>query len=1109
MMRKYLSLFFIFLCALMAVCLEATGAPVSSQTQPVKGHAPVVTGVGITGPGTPVAGDTLRLGGTFSDPDGDAESGSLLQWYHSDGTPVATGQEYVIQAADAGKRIQAGYTPKTDPALTDPDTGTEVKSALTLLIMGKPDGTQSTFTRTSPVTNTISADGSDKAVLTLTLKDIAGNPVSGIAGRLSLAHTATSGTDAVLLTTDDKGNGVYDFLVTGTDPGTIVFTPQLDGVNLTTTPATQTLIFTGTLSQAQLTTGSLTVTRDNAVADDSATNQVRAVVTDNAGRPVAGATVSFSTVLPAHITTSTGVTDITGVATASLASPKSGPVNVTATVTSPNTGSTQTVPVTFTAGMPLTANSTLAVSHASITANGGGTGGTSIVTLALKDAKNNPVTGRTDVAFTVSGVTGTTLTAVTESPAESGVYTATLSGTTSGTATVGTTVGGSAFSATPAIRTVTLTPDLSTAVVSGLDNTTSAATKLANNTDLHSLQATVQDANGNPVPGAVVAFSVTAKSGAGGTPVLSSATGTTDVSGKTPLITLKDTTAETVTVTARVSTNVADTGKTADATFALYPVVSAVTPGTNNSPADGVTQNTLVVQVSDLAGNAINNQSVTLNFAGTDLKTGPATLKYNATTLTAGSTSVPVTTDAGGQVLLTATDITAETVTVSAKTTSSTQAAITATSTFSIYPVLTALTVGTNNVPADNASYNTLVATLTDKKGTLLPNGTPVTLTLSASTGTVVFASASPWTTTITNTSGQVTVSLKDNTVESVDATVSVPSGNKTATVYFAPNIAFTTFNGGKTDGSQQGTAVATITNPTTGAPLSNMPVTYTVTSGSATLTAASGTTNAAGQYTSAVTSSVQGPVTLTATTNGGKSAQKSSGFLESSLGFVDVTGKTYPSSGFPRRGFLGGRFVIRGSAGAAVPTGATWSASTGNLSVVASGNGGQVTIAGTPSSGTLGYVTVSYPGVTVQSPNFTPTLWYAPSTGAMTTGMTIAQMTSLCTSMGAQWSHPAINANLSPTGNATSPGSSVNGAPNLPLSARDQNTLWGEWGDQRTNGLNVAEALWNGPTSTPITSTNTLQPFWTYALNSGVNGGGTSNSVAQAGKKVICVRNN
>ncbi|EEF4509068.1 hypothetical protein FWL67_19200 [Salmonella enterica] len=788
-MRKFLLLFLMIASVLMSVCLPAGATPVTARTPAVKGHAPVVSDVTITGPATPLVGDTLHLGATFSDPDGDAESVSLMQWYYSDGTAItgATGQEYVIQVADAGKRIQGGYTPKTDPLITDPDTGVEVKSAFTVLIMGKPDGAKSTFTQDR---NLIAATGTDKAVLTLTLKDSAGSPVSGIAGRLSLAHTATDGVDTVSLTTDDRGNGVYDFSVTGTAPGTVQFTPQLDGAALTTTPANLSVVLTGDSSTAQIAASDLTVTTDNAVADDSATNQVRAVVTDAAGRPVSGVAVSFTTVTPAHITVSTGVTDIHGVATASLASPQAGPVAVTAKINS--TGSEQTVNVNFTAGAPTTANSTLMAGTASIIANNGGAGGTSLLTLTLKDAKGNPVTGLTDVGFTVTGtasagitgLTGGALTA-TETSAGSGVYTATLQGITAGTATVSTTVGGSAFSATPANVTVTLTPDLSTAMVSTLTGTTNAA--LANNTDTQTLTATVEDANGNPVPNATVDWSKVSAALS-----LSAITSTTNGSG-VAIITVTDKTAETATITAKVSTNAADSGKTADVTFGLYPVVSSIAQGVNNSPADGATQNTLIIQVSDLAGNALANTATTLNFAGTDLKTGPATLKYGATGITAASTAQAVTTDANGQVTLTATNVTAESITVSAKTSTSTQAAMTQTSTFAVYPLLGSLVVGTNNVPADNTATNTVTATFTDKKGTPLATGTLVTFTFSLDKGTarVTNATSPSWTGAV-GAGGQVTFLLADSSATSETVTMTAYAqgsaiDQKTASVTFVP----------------------------------------------------------------------------------------------------------------------------------------------------------------------------------------------------------------------------------------------------------------------------------------------------------------------------------
>ncbi|STB67910.1 intimin-like protein [Citrobacter freundii] len=963
-----------------------------------------------------------------------------------------------------------------------------MKSALTVLIMGKPDGAKSTFTQDRGV---IAATGADKAILTLTLKDSAGNPVSGIAARLSLAHTATDGLDAVSLTTDDRGNGVYEFSVTGTQPGTVVFTPQMDGADLTTTPATRTLVLTGDSSTAQITATNLTITTDNALADDSATNQVQAIVTDASGRPVSGVAVSFTTVAPAHITVSTGVTDIHGVATASLASPQSGPVAVTAKINS--TGSEQTVDVNFMAGAPLTANSTLTVTPGSIVANGGGTGGTSLLTLTLKDAKGNPVTGLTDVVLTVSGVTDTALTVVSESPAGSGIYTTVLSGTTAGTATVGTTVSGVDFSATPSTVDVTLTPDLSTATVTSLTSTTNAA--LANNIDTQTLTATVKDANGNLVSGATVNFVAST-----GIATLSGATSTTNGSGQAT-VTVKDTTAETATLTAKVGTNAADTGKTVDTTFGLYPVVSGITQGVNNSPADSVTTNTLMVQVSDLAGNAIKNQGVTLNLAGTSLGTGPATLKYQTTVLTSASTAQAVTTDANGQVLLTATDITAETITVSMAVNNG-SVAQTQTSTFALYPVVSSLTVGTNNVPADSTSLNTLVATITDKKGTSLASQS-ITLTLTADKGTATFTNTSPWTTT-TNGSGQVTLSLKDNTVESVSVTAKAgtePTGMVNS-VYFTPNIAITVFNGGKTDGSQNGLMTAKVTNPTSGAPLSGMPVTLSVTSGAASIATTSGSSDGNGLFTSVVSSSTQGAVTIRAATSGGKTATANSGFLAPA--FTGMTPPSSPtfgiSSGFPNTGFVGAYFVL--NLPTPFPTGSTWVAS--NPAVLSpNAADGTITMSGEP-SGSMGTITVSYPGVSITSPVIYPNKWFKKTT-VNQSGNYITDAPVQCAAMGSGYRQINVsdvtNAGIPSCnpGSVTSPSGSFPGT---------QGYLAGEFGGVSSTAADIgpsAQKCGNGA--------NTL--VWPYGSTGVITNGaaGRAGSVSwsniQTSSKYLCVRAN
>lgn len=638
------------------------------------------------------------------------------------------------------------------------------RSVITTFVAGAPDETLSTFTADQ---NTVIADDTDAAILMLTLQDANGNPVTGIASELTLDHTGVSGSNVIHLTKTDKGNGVYEFSLTGTKAGTLTLTPQRNGTTLVTTPAVQTVtLVAGPADDASSTFSAapLTITADN-----TQTSTVTLTLKDAKGNLVTGKAANIAltdTVANTTLSTVTETPALSGIYVATLKGSTPGTDTLTAIYSEGATTVTKTATVTLTARVPVAANSTFTVSPASITANGGGTGGTSVLTYTLKDASSNPVSGvAANVNFQVKNVANTTISTVTETAPGSGIYTANLTGTMAGTATVTPVYVNGETALTLSAKTVALTPELSTAIVSMLSSTENAA--LANNSDTQTLTATVKDAYGNVVPGATVAWSTSSA-----TLILSAVTSTTNASGVTT-ITVTDKMAETASVTANVSTNSADTGLTAAATFTLYPVVSGITPGVTNSPADGATQNTLIIQVSDLAGNALTNTATTLNFAGTDLKTGPATLKYGVTGITAASTALPVTTDGSGQVLLTATNVTAESISVSVQVSLSTQEAKTASSTFVLYPLLGGLSVGTNSVPADNTATNSVIATFTNKKGAPLPAGTVVTFTFSLDKGTarVTNATSPSWTGAI-GAGGQVTFLLADSSANAETVTL-------------------------------------------------------------------------------------------------------------------------------------------------------------------------------------------------------------------------------------------------------------------------------------------------------------------------------------------------
>ncbi|MEN3752117.1 Ig-like domain-containing protein [Mangrovibacter sp. SLW1] len=116
-------------------------------------------------------------------------------------------------------------------------------------------------------------------------------------------------------------------------------------VNSNTTAA-KTTSFVADDTTAEIVDGALEITADNAVADNTATNAVKATVTDSNGNPVPGQTVDFSSTVTGVNFTVSGVTDASGVATASLTSSVAGTVPVKAEVN----GSSQTVNTTFKAG---------------------------------------------------------------------------------------------------------------------------------------------------------------------------------------------------------------------------------------------------------------------------------------------------------------------------------------------------------------------------------------------------------------------------------------------------------------------------------------------------------------------------------------------------------------------------------------------------------------------------------------------------------------------------------------------------------------------------------------------------------------------------------------
>ncbi|MBF6037328.1 hypothetical protein H8F22_00395 [Pseudomonas sp. P154a] len=128
---------------LLAALASGAQAAVETTTSEVKGQAPVVSALTITNktyPGRqPEVGDELSADYTFADADGDAQSGTVIQWLRG-GSNIGTGAStYTTVPADTDQSVSVQVTPQTDPAITDPFTGILVASPAVIVTAEKVD----------------------------------------------------------------------------------------------------------------------------------------------------------------------------------------------------------------------------------------------------------------------------------------------------------------------------------------------------------------------------------------------------------------------------------------------------------------------------------------------------------------------------------------------------------------------------------------------------------------------------------------------------------------------------------------------------------------------------------------------------------------------------------------------------------------------------------------------------------------------------------------------------------------------------------------------------------------------------------------------------------
>ena len=436
----------------------------------------------------------------------------------------------------------------------------------------------------------IVANNTTTSSLTLTLKDVNDNPVSG-----QTVQFTTTLADTTFSTVKDNQDGTYTATLKGSKSGDAPLTVIVNGTGLSVAPVT--VVLTPDSANPDKDKSVLTADPLTIVADNTKTSSLKLTLKDTFGNLIPGQTVLFSTELE-NTTFSTVKDNLDGTYTATLKGTKSGTAALKVTV---NGAELAVAPVS----VKLTGDkdhldkdkSSLTAAPLSIVANNSTT---SSLTLTLRDVNDNPVIGQT-VLFSTT-LANTTFGTVKDN--QDGTYTATLKGKTAGDALLKVTVNGTELAVAPV--TVKLTADSG-----NLDKDKSLLeaaplTIVANDSTTSALKLTLKDANGNLVAGQTVLFSTTLANTTFGT--------VTDHGDGTYTATLKGKTAGDAVIKVTVGGNALNVAPvtvklTADSTN-LDKDKSVLTAAPLSIVADNATESALKLTLKDVNGNLVSGQTV-------------------------------------------------------------------------------------------------------------------------------------------------------------------------------------------------------------------------------------------------------------------------------------------------------------------------------------------------------------------------------------------------------------------------------------------------------------------------------------------------------------------
>ncbi|MDY6988040.1 MAG: invasin domain 3-containing protein [Thermodesulfobacteriota bacterium] len=463
---------------------------------------------------------------------------------------------------------------------------------------------------------------------------------------------------------------------------------------------------------------------------------VRATVRDVHNNLVEdGVSVNFSAT--AGTIGSTSTTD-DGVASTTLTSISSADT-VTSAITASVDGLTDTTAVEF-KGVSLT---DMAAAPAAVFVNN-----ISSITVRLRDSSGIAVPGET-ITFTTTGGTLVTQTATTD---ENGVASVDLiAPTQAGTGTVTASYGLRTAQTDVAFN---INPSGSVVVTAG------ATSIVADGSSQVRITAEVKDSSGNDVAdGTIVSFRTTAGRFDSASPWSPTVINTITTNGKATAMLISSTNVGTATITA---TSLGVSGS-ASVSF-ISAAVSAIdlTASPNNLTADGASTSTIRALVKDGYGNVVNNETVTFSVTTTGTKAGTLSAR-TATTSDGVATVVYTASKHPGSVDM-----------VKAETTNGTSAMVTITL---IEPSIGSVecSVGCDSIVVGGSEEVLISATVLDRNGNLVPDGTLVTFNTTA--GDINSTIAGPqYTVNASTTNGVAEVMLRSSD-QAGTATIKVIAG--------------------------------------------------------------------------------------------------------------------------------------------------------------------------------------------------------------------------------------------------------------------------------------------------------------------------------------------